>query len=187
MAYDFTGTKVKYDNGVSDAILPRNIRYGACYELHKLLFFERPLVALDIDDRIHLGTELWLPSLLNIQLGLRGGLQRDIYPYGEKKITSSFGTSIKYQGFVRINHASERDDIMGGAAIQFIVENPIAYVHCRGSLVQQLDPFIFVISVSVIIPVRVWVSKKFVDHHSKRQIAVCIHMMTACGCLSCII
>ena len=97
MAHDFTNSKINYDNGFSEVILPRNIRYGASYTFNNLFFCERPLIALDIDDRIHFGTELWLPSLLNIQLGMRAGLQRDICAHGEKEIIYSFGTSIKYQ------------------------------------------------------------------------------------------
>ncbi|MBD3289028.1 hypothetical protein GF337_09510, partial [candidate division KSB1 bacterium] len=97
MAYDFTNTKVRYDNGASEAILHRNIRYGASYDFKRLLFFERPLIAMDIDDRLHLGTEFWLPAVLNCQIGLRAGLQKDIYDYGENEMTYSFGTGLRYQ------------------------------------------------------------------------------------------
>lgn len=97
MAHDFTNTRVRYDNGVSEAILNRNIRYGLSYEFKKLLFFERPLIAMDFDDRIHLGTELWLPEVLQCQIGVRSGLQKDNYSYGEDELTYSFGAGLRYQ------------------------------------------------------------------------------------------
>jgi len=97
VGHDFTDTKVKYENNVSEAILLRNIRYGLAYQFQNLPFIEQPLVAIDIDDRIHFGAEFWLPALLKFQLGFRLGIQKDIYPHGEEDVTTSFGTSFKYR------------------------------------------------------------------------------------------
>ena len=68
MVHDVTDTDVTFDNGVSDTILKRNIRYGISYRpLNNLV------VGLDLDDRLHVGAEYWLFNTL----ALRGGWQKD--------------------------------------------------------------------------------------------------------------
>lgn len=97
MIHDFTNTNLKYDNGRKETIFYRNFRYGMCYEFRNFFIFENPLFAMDFDDRFHCGTEFWLPTLKNFQLGFRAGVQKDIYTHGENELTNSFGTSLKYQ------------------------------------------------------------------------------------------
>jgi len=68
MVHDVTDTDVTFDNGVSDTILKRNIRYGVSYRPRNNL-----VLGLDVDDRLHFGTEYWLFNTL----ALRGGWQKD--------------------------------------------------------------------------------------------------------------
>lgn len=97
MAQDLNNTKITYDNDVSEAILRRNIHYGFCYRINRLYFFEQPLLAMDWDDRIHIGTEFWLPEIMNFRFGFRAGVQKDLYKYGDPESGVSFGASINYQ------------------------------------------------------------------------------------------
>jgi len=95
MAHDFTNTRLQFENGVSETQYFRNIRFGASYKLPSLFVFKQPLLAIDIDDRFHLGAESWLFNIV----GLRAGVQKDLSSYSEKELTPSFGTSIRYKSF----------------------------------------------------------------------------------------
>jgi len=100
MIYDATDTKVKYNNNVKETLYYRNMRYGLSYKLKDILFLKNPIIAMDIDDRIHFGAELWLQNII----ALRGGLYKDIYENGEKEITFSFGAGIRYK-FIQFDYA----------------------------------------------------------------------------------
>jgi len=95
MAHDVTNTRMRYENGISKIIYFRNIRYGIAYRFSDVYFIKHPLLAIDLDDRIHLGAEFWLQNIL----GLRAGMQQDFYAHGEKEITFSFGAGIRYKYF----------------------------------------------------------------------------------------
>ena len=95
MAHDISNTRMRYENGVSRTIYFRNIRCGAAYKFPDISFIKRPLLAIDFDDRLHLGAEFWLQNML----GLRAGMQQDLYDHGEKEITLSFGAGIRYKYF----------------------------------------------------------------------------------------
>ncbi len=97
MAHDFTNTKLKYENGSSNTIYRRNLRFGASAVLFEEVVLSRlkisePLLTFDSDDRWHAGAEVWL----NQRLALRGGLQND----WEKKEGAllSWGAGLRWQG-----------------------------------------------------------------------------------------
>jgi len=81
IAHDVTGTRVKHNNGgAREVVQTRNLRYGAAYWLRKNL-----LLAADLDDRIHLGSELKPASFI----ALRAGLQKDRHT--DEGLTYAFG------------------------------------------------------------------------------------------------
>lgn len=78
VVHDFTNTKL---NGIKEPVYRRNLRIGAAYQL-----FDNWIIATDVDDRLHLGSE-WLP--IKKLFALRGGLQKDFYT--DEPLTFSFG------------------------------------------------------------------------------------------------
>lgn len=94
MAHDLIETNVRYkQSDRSDQLRRRNFRLGASYIPIKNL-----LVAADIDDRIHFGSEY---NFFNI-LSLRAGLQKDLNT--SEALTLSFGVGMKWQ-FVKMDYA----------------------------------------------------------------------------------
>ncbi len=94
MVHDVNGTRGSHDTGVKETILPQNIRWGFCYrpfeELrNKKIPLSDPVFAIDFDDRLHLGFELWLWN----SLAFRAGIQKDFYT--QEKISLSFGLGFK--------------------------------------------------------------------------------------------
>jgi len=85
---DATDTKVEYEDGGSEVIAPRSFRFGMAYRPMEAL-----IVALDVDDQLHVGGEYWLYNML----GLRGGVQKDLHT--SEPMTLSGGTSIRYKLF----------------------------------------------------------------------------------------
>jgi tetratricopeptide (TPR) repeat protein len=85
--YDIGGQWVKYAEGTTRKLTPQTFRIGLAYRLK-----DRVLLAMDFDDRLHLGGEWWI----NRWFGVRGGAQRDIWV---KKPETSFslGASLKYE------------------------------------------------------------------------------------------
>jgi len=83
MAHDVTDTKVKHNQGAKEVVQTRNLRYGAAYWLRKNL-----LLAADIDDRLHLGSELKPVSFI----ALRAGLQKDRHT--DEGLTYAFGAGL---------------------------------------------------------------------------------------------
>lgn len=79
--HDFTNTKMK---GIEGSIYKQNLRIGAAYQL-----FDNLLIATDLDDRLHIGTEWWPFKKF---LALRGGLQQDFYT--DESMTLSFGIGL---------------------------------------------------------------------------------------------
>jgi hypothetical protein len=100
MMHDATDTKLRYDNDVRETLFYRNIRYGAAYMLKDFGFLKSPLLAIDLDDRLHLGAEFWLQNVLV----LRAGVQKDLYKGGEDQLTYSFGAGLHYK-FLQLDFA----------------------------------------------------------------------------------
>ena len=93
--HDFTNTRLE---GIKQPIYKRNLRVGAAYEL-----FDNLLLAVDFDDRFHLGSE-WRP--FNKLLALRGGLQKDFYTNEQLTLSLGFGVDIPIWGQrVRFDYA----------------------------------------------------------------------------------
>ncbi len=113
MLHDATDTRVKYGTGKSEVILPRNLRLGLAYQpFDKWRFLHEPLLAFDVDDRLHVGSEIWLRHdelksvLEDAALALRAGLQKDLYRNSDEGLTWSagFGLSLK-KDLVRFDYA----------------------------------------------------------------------------------
>ncbi|NUO83390.1 PorV/PorQ family protein, partial [candidate division KSB1 bacterium] len=111
MLHDATDTRVQYNTGKSEVVLPRNLRLGMAYQpFDKWRFLHEPLLALDVDDRLHAGSEIWLrhdepKSLLeDAALALRAGMQKDLYSSSDEGLTWSAGFSLK-KDFVRFDYA----------------------------------------------------------------------------------
>ncbi|UCE07076.1 MAG: PorV/PorQ family protein, partial [bacterium] len=106
MLHDATDTWIRFDTGTREKILPRNLRIGFSYKPFetiswKWLSFHEPIIALDFDDRIHIGSETWFLRDL-LPLALRGGVQKDRYT--DEGLTWSAGFSIQ-KDFFRIDYA----------------------------------------------------------------------------------
>ena len=99
MVHDVSGTDLKYsDTHRSEEVFRQNLRFGlsifAKEEMSlKLFSIQNALLALDIDDRIHLGAEAWFFNML----GLRTGVQKDRHT--DEEISWSFGASLKLPFF----------------------------------------------------------------------------------------
>ncbi|MFQ5627397.1 MAG: hypothetical protein ACE5I1_01450 [bacterium] len=98
MFHDLTNTGVRFDNGATDTIFKRNIRYGAAFKPVNNL-----TLGVDFDDRIHFGGEF----LLFNTLALRGGVQKDLHTSEGAMFSFGVGVSQKAPGFdrVRANYA----------------------------------------------------------------------------------
>ena len=105
MLHDVAGTRVRYDTGKREKILPQNLRLGLAYKPFetarwKGLRLHEPLFAVDLDDRLHLGGEIWLFD--GRPLALRGGLQKDRHT--NEGLSLAFGFSIQ-QHALRLDYA----------------------------------------------------------------------------------
>ncbi|MBD3385539.1 PorV/PorQ family protein [candidate division KSB1 bacterium] len=93
MAHDLFEPEMTYKNGVKDKIRNRIFRFGAAFQARHNM-----LLAMDVDDRLHLGGEYLWRNLL----ALRGGLQKDLYT--DESMTYSFGFGIRWQ-FINMDYA----------------------------------------------------------------------------------
>ncbi|MDZ7332213.1 MAG: PorV/PorQ family protein [candidate division KSB1 bacterium] len=95
MGYDLHGTSVRYSgSSKAEKIFPQNFHFGLAFfppeQIRmKWLSLNEALLALDIDDRVHLGVEAWLAE----HLAVRAGIQKDLQT--KEPNTYSFGTSLK--------------------------------------------------------------------------------------------
>ncbi len=95
VGHDIGGTKITFESSnQAETILDQNIRYGAAFFLKNQirlggLTLTDPLLAVDVDDRIHLGAETWI----NDWIGIRAGYQKD-RDTSEDPVYS-FGGSVK--------------------------------------------------------------------------------------------
>ncbi|MDZ7290425.1 MAG: tetratricopeptide repeat protein [candidate division KSB1 bacterium] len=88
------GTWVKHETKRKELIQRQNIRWGLSYRPFeewpgKKIPLSDPVLAIDFDDRIHLGLEFWLAHTL----ALRAGLQKDLHT--DENATFSFGLGFK--------------------------------------------------------------------------------------------
>jgi len=86
MVYDVLDTWVKHDTGRRERIFARKARFGASYRP-----MENLAVAVDLDDRAHIGAEYWLHDLF----AARCGLMKDLS--AGKGISYTAGWSLKYK------------------------------------------------------------------------------------------
>jgi tetratricopeptide (TPR) repeat protein len=91
---DLFDTKLEYDEGGTAVAFPRNVRVGASCEPHRAV-----TLALDVDDRYHLGTEVRPLDLLS----LRAGLEKD-RDGGEDEPTYAVGAGFEV-GIFRLDYA----------------------------------------------------------------------------------
>lgn len=102
LAQDVSNTSIKHDSGVSETIFHRNIRAGVSFKP-----IEPLLLAAEVSDRIHFGSEFWLANTI----ALRGGLQRRIDTAAasafDSKLIYSGGVGVKYR-LLQIDYAYER-------------------------------------------------------------------------------
>jgi hypothetical protein len=94
MVHDGGGTQVKHATDISETIQHQNIRWGLSYRPFETwpggkIPLSDPVIALDIDERLHFGLEFWLARAL----ALRAGLQKDFHT--DEKATLSFGLGLK--------------------------------------------------------------------------------------------
>lgn len=99
MVYDLGGTKLRFEEGAEpDTVFPQLFRFGVAFFPQKLLSLKGlrlkdALLAIDIDDRAHVGAEAWV----NDHLALRAGVQKDRFKRQDEGFTYSFGTSLKFK------------------------------------------------------------------------------------------
>lgn len=94
MVHDVGGSRVKHETGVREKILFENRRWGFSYRPFEIwrggkVPVSYPIVALDFDDRIHLGVEFWLANTLAVRAGVQKSFDDD------EKTTFSFGLGFK--------------------------------------------------------------------------------------------
>ncbi len=94
MVHDINGTFAKHKTSSKEKILPENLRWGLSYRPFESwpgnkLPISEPVLALDIDDRVHLGLEFWLARTL----ALRAGWQKDRHT--KESPTLSFGLGLR--------------------------------------------------------------------------------------------
>jgi len=99
--HDVGGTSVKYDNDISEEIFSQRFRFGIAYQP-----FEGLLLASDIDDRFHFGTEYWLFNVLALRAGVQKALKK-MSDYSRSMIFSG-GLGLKYR-FLQFDYAIESD------------------------------------------------------------------------------
>ena len=104
VAHDVTGTSVTYESDVTECILPRSFRAGVSYKPS-----ENWIVALDLGDRLHAGTEYWVTD----QLAVRAGAQKDLdtpQDFSESLLYAA-GVGLKYSVF-GIDYAYEHHPVL---------------------------------------------------------------------------
>ncbi len=95
MVHDGNGTRVKHHTGVIETVQFENIRWGLSYRpfedwpWQSKVPLSNPVLALDFDDRVHLGLEFWLARVL----ALRAGWQKDRHT--DEKAILSFGLGLQ--------------------------------------------------------------------------------------------
>lgn len=101
---DLGGTSATYENDVTEEIYSQKFRFGIAYTP-----LEGLLLAADLDDRIHFGTEYWLSSML----ALRAGMQKDLKSVDGYSMPAIFsgGFSARYR-FLQLDYAFERHPIL---------------------------------------------------------------------------
>jgi tetratricopeptide (TPR) repeat protein len=91
--HDVTGTSVRHDSDVLEEVLPRGLVGGIAFEP-----LDGWIVGMDVDDRVHLGSEYWIWDTL----ALRGGMQRALE--GSTSWIYSMGGSVRYR-FTQLDYA----------------------------------------------------------------------------------
>ena len=104
VAQDLLDTRLRYSNGTSTVVYPRNLRFAASYELPS-----SSVLALDVDDRVHLGAETWLRD----QLALRAGIEKD--RFGREPLVWSAGAGFKV-GVLRVDYAYQLQPVLGATS-----------------------------------------------------------------------
>jgi hypothetical protein len=102
VAQDVTGTRLHYTEGGANVVYPRNLRLGGSWS-----FRDGSTVAMDVDDRIHLGAEAWIRGAV----ALRAGLERDLE--GPEDAIWATGAGFK-AGVFRIDYAYQHHPTLGG-------------------------------------------------------------------------
>jgi tetratricopeptide (TPR) repeat protein len=103
VAQDLLGTEIHYSSGGgSSLVYPRTLRLGASY---------RPrvgsIIALDVDDRIHVGGET---TVLDV-LALRAGVEKENHAH--ESLTWAMGLGFKI-GMLRLDYAYQQHPVLGG-------------------------------------------------------------------------
>ena len=103
-AQDLGGTALEHESGPSETVFDAHYRFGLASKP-----VEGLILAADLDDEFHLGTEYWLGG----QLALRAGLHTELdSPESfSDATTASFGLGIKYR-FAQFDYAYERHPIL---------------------------------------------------------------------------
>ncbi len=104
VAQDLLDTRLKYSGGASSVVYPRNLRVAASYALR-----QGSALALDVDDRVHLGAEA---KLLD-QVALRGGLEKDLHD--DEAMVWAVGAGSKV-GVLRVDYAYQQHPVLGGTS-----------------------------------------------------------------------
>ena len=127
VAHDVAGTSVTYENDVAECILPRSLRAGVSYKP-----LENWTTALDLGDRLHVGTEYWVTD----QLGVRAGLQKDLdtrQGFSESLLYAA-GIGLKYSVF-QIDYAYEHHPVLPAThrfGLTVVLQPPIVSIkHVR--------------------------------------------------------
>jgi len=114
MVHDAGNTTVKHETGRREEANHETIRWGLSYrpfedrQLLGKLSLANPVLAFDVDDRIHLGLECWLKGSFGIDLALRAGWQKDRHT--KESAIFSFGTGFKIDPQELPNNQNENEE-----------------------------------------------------------------------------
>jgi len=145
MVHDVGGTKVRHETNRRETIHRQNVRWGLSYRPFEAwpggkIPVSHPLIALDFDDRVHIGLEFWLANTL----ALRAGLQKDFN--GDEGASLSFGVGFKanVKGWpeANVDYALTDSPVLPNTGKQFggsliIKENP-RLVRIEGAHVNEV-------------------------------------------------
>jgi hypothetical protein len=119
MIHNLGDTWVKHATGTHEKVHRQRLRMGMSYRPFESLPGRKwglsdPVLALDFDDRVHVGAEVWL-NYGNAGLAIRGGLQKDLHSE-EKGLTISAGLGLQLR--------ASTSTFSGGHVDYAFVDNP---------------------------------------------------------------
>jgi len=139
MVHDVGGSQVRHETGFKETILRENIRWGFSYRPFSewpwgKIPINDPLIALDFDNRWHLGLEFWLSRALAV----RGGLQKDFHTKERAILSFGMGLHIDTRDFSKLSTQNQSELLID---FPLSDNNPTGSIKdFSGSIIRKNDP-----------------------------------------------